>query len=137
MRTLLLPLLIALTLFGCSGPDSSFTADFTDSPDRVWIGPEYYANRMLDWELRDGRLQAVEGRQAKPMRTVHLLTRWLADEEGSLVMSVRTGSVGEPDQTSDSTWVGFLVGAGGSETDYRISSLVHHWPAPGGGRVCG
>ena len=137
MRTLLLPLLIALTLFGCSGPDSSFTADFTDSPDRVWIGPEYYANRMLDWELRDGRLQAVEGRQAKPMRTVHLLTRWLADEEGSLVMSVRTGSVGEPDQTSDLTWVGFLVGAGGSETDYRISSLVHHWPAPGGGLFVG
>lgn len=130
-------LLLLLVLTACSGPDTSFVADFTHSPDRVWIGPEYYANRMLDWELRDGRLQAVEGRQAKPMRTVHLLTRWLADEEGGLIMTVRTGTISEPDHVTDSTWTGFLIGAGGSETDYRISALVHHWPAPGGGLFAG
>lgn len=130
-------LLLPFLLTACSGPDTSFVADFTHSPDRVWIGPEYYANRMLDWELREGRLQAVEGRQAKPMRTVHLLTRWLADEEGGLILTVRTGAISEPDHATDSTWTGFLIGAGGSETDYRISALVHHWPAPGGGLFAG
>jgi len=128
-------LLSLLLVAGCSGPDTSFRADFSGSPDRTWIGPQYYANRMLDWELNEGRLQSIEGRQAKPMRTVHLLTHWLADEAGGMHVSVRTGSINDPDQTSDSTWVGFLIGAGGSETDYRISSLVHHWPAPGGGLV--
>ncbi len=136
----LLPSLIVLSLVlssGCSGPETAFTADFSGSPDRVWVGPQFYPNRMLDWELKDGRLQSIEGRQAKPMRTVQLLTHWLADEEGTLNMSVRTGAVNEPDNPNDSTWVGFLIGAGGSETDYRITALVHHWPAPGGGLFVG
>ncbi len=135
MRTLSFLLISLLTISGCSGPETAFLAEFSGSPDRTWIGPQYYANRMLDWELKEGRLQSIEGRQAKPMRTVHLLTHWLADEEGGVHMSVRTGAINEPDRPSDSTWVGFLIGAGGSETDYRISSLVHHWPAPGGGLV--
>jgi alkaline phosphatase D len=133
MRTLSFLLISLLTISGCSGPETAFLAEFSGSPDRTWIGPQYYANRILDWELKEGRLQSIEGRQAKPMRTVHLLTHWLADEEGGVHMSVRTGAINEPDRPSDSTWVGFLIGAGGSETDYRISSLVHHWPAPGGG----
>lgn len=136
MRTFFLFLFVML-FAGCSAPENAIDIRFTDSPDRMWIGPQFYANRMLDWELRDGRLQSIEGRAAKPMRTVHLLTRYLQEEEGSLHMSVVTGPVGVPDQLSDSTWTGFLIGAGGAETDYKISALVHHWPAPGGGLFVG
>ena len=130
-------LLTFLLVAGCADPENAFEIDFTGSPDRVWIGPQFYANRMLDWELKNGRLQSVEGRAAKPMRTVHLLTHWLGEEDGSMNMSVRTGPVGVPDSAGDSTWTGFLLGAGGTETDYRISALVHHWPAPGGGLFAG
>ncbi len=28
------------------------------------IGPEYYSNRWLDWPIRDGRLESVEGSTA-------------------------------------------------------------------------
>lgn len=125
---------LALLLTACSPPESAIEIEFAGSPDRTWIGPQFYANRMLDWELRDGRLQ---GRADKPMRTVHLLTRYLNAEPGSLVMSVITGPVNQPDAVNDSTWTGFLIGAGGDEIDYRISSLVHDWPGPGGGLFVG
>lgn len=121
----------------CSPPDSAFQSRFANSPDRTWIGPQFYANRMLDWELRDGRLLSKEGRAAKPMRTVHLLTYYLNEEPGGLNMSVVTGPVNVPDARTDSTWTGFLIGAGGADIDYRISALVHHWPAPGGGLFVG
>ena len=128
---------LLVLLPACTEPENSFEIQFAGSPDRTWIGPQFYANRMLDWELRDGRLLSKEGRAAKPMRTVHLLTRYLNEEEGSLNMSIVTGAVNDPDMADDSTWTGFLMGAGGEGTDYRISSLVHHWPAPGGGLIVG
>ena len=130
-------LLLPGLLSACSEPENAFEVHFTGSPDRTWVGPQFYANRMLDWELRDGRLESKEGRSEKPMRTVHLLTRYLNEEEGSLNMSVQTGAINDPDIADDSTWTGFLIGAGGEGTDYRISSLVHHWPAPGGGLFVG
>ena len=136
MRFLYL-LAFSFLIAACSAPENAIEIQFADSPDRTWIGPQFYANRMLDWELRDGRLQSIEGRSAKPMRTVHLLTRYLKEEEGSLHMSVVTGPVHTPDMATDSTWSGFLIGAGGSEVDYKISALVHHWPAPGGGLFAG
>jgi len=129
--------LLLFVLSACSPPENAADIQFASSPDRIWIGPQFYANRMLDWELRNGRLESVEGRAAKPMRTVHLLTHYLNDRPGGLNMSVRTGSVNAPDIAGDSTWTGFLIGAGGPDTDYRISALVHHWPAPGGGLIVG
>jgi len=134
---LIWPLLLLLVISSCSPPETALEVEFESSPDRIWIGPRFYANRMLDWELRDGRLQSMEGRASKPMRTVHLLTHYLKDAPGGLNMSVRTGTINSPDTAGDSTWTGFLIGAGGSETDYRISALVHHWPAPGGGLFVG
>ncbi len=116
--------------------------------DRVWLGPNYYANRLQDWRIHDGRLEATTGSAAKPMRVVQLLTTTLAEVPGTLTMSVRTGPR-EPESgqvPADSqrtgtalqhTWSGFLVGAGGDSVDYRISALVHHWPAPDGGLIIG
>jgi len=107
------------------------------APTRVWIGPGYYANRLMDWRLENGRIECVEGRSAKPMRTLHLLTRALHEDEGNLVMSVRTGPIAPADSAHQNTWSGFVIGAGGSHVDWRISSLVHHWPADDGGIIVG
>ena len=79
-----LTLIGTVGIFGCEAPPQSFTATFADATERVWIGPDYYANRLMDWQLRDGRLECLEGRPAKPMRTVHLLTRALKEEPEAL-----------------------------------------------------
>ena len=82
--------LTALFMIGCESLPDSSTVTFPAATERVWIGPDYYANRLMDWRLRNGRLECLEGRSAKPMRTLHLLTRALREEPGTLTMSVRT-----------------------------------------------
>ena len=94
--------------------------------------------------MADGRLECLEGRAQKPMRTVHRLTEWLAPRpagegvSGTLVMSVRTGPL-EPGEAGapgrEDTWTGFLVGVGGPHVDYRTSALCHHWPGEDGGLI--
>ena len=128
--------LVALSIAGCRS-DPPFVAALPESVDRVWIGPDYYANRLMDWRLQDGRIECTEGSSAKPMRTLHLLTRSLDEEPGALRMSVRTGPMVRGDSEHANTWTGFLVGAGGSDIDFRISSLTHHWPGEDGGLIIG
>ena len=121
---------------GCAPPEGG--AEFsTRLPDleRVWIGPDFYANRLMDWRVRDEQIEAVEGRSAKPMRTLQLLTYALSEEPGTLEMRVRTGPIETGGTQHENTWAGFLIGAGGDHADFRISALVHHWPAPDGGLI--
>jgi phosphodiesterase/alkaline phosphatase D-like protein len=116
-------------------PESTtFEARIPQGIERVWVGPEFYANRLQDWRIRDGRIENVEGRAVKPMRTLHLLTRSLKEGPGTLTMSVRTGPLEEGPAHQD-TWSGFLVGVGGGDVDYRISALSHHWPSTDGGLI--
>ncbi len=100
--------------------------------ERTWIGPEYWANRLQDWQISGGRLECVEARSAKPFRTVHLLTRRLGMAPGEFIMRVSTGPIrGAADVPADAA-SGFLIGAG-AKLDYRAAALVHHSTGPGGG----
>lgn len=123
-----------LLVAACSGPADDFGSRIPRQVDRVWVGPEYYANRLEDWRIRDGRIESVEGRVAKPMRTLHLLTRTLGDADASAHLSIVTGPIGAGPRHED-TWSGLLIGAGGPAVDYRITALVHHWPADDGGLI--
>ena len=137
LATILLTLSLTSCLPGREETGGLLEARF-DVPDRVWAGSAFYANRLQDWRIRNGRLESVEGRAEKPMRTVHLLTRSAATHRGTLALSVTTGAIDRPDSTAGgSSWTGFLIGAGGDSVDYRISALVHHWPAADGGLIVG
>ena len=70
-RAVLAPTLVlagALTVNGCSragvgGEEPmAFSSAVPVATERVWVGPDYYANRLLDWRIRDGRIECVEGR---------------------------------------------------------------------------
>ena len=39
-----------------------FESDFENTPDRIWVGPEYWANRLQDWRIHDGWLECVAPR---------------------------------------------------------------------------
>jgi hypothetical protein len=121
---------------GCGGGDADFHGTLPENVDRVWIGPDYYANRLQDWRVRAGRIECVEGGAEKPMRTLHLLTRALGEGDGEVEMSVRTGPM-EPGERHPDAWSGFLVGVGGEGVDFRVSALSHHWPSTDGGLVVG
>ncbi len=109
-----------------------FEADLPGGTHRCWIGPEFWANRLQDWQLSDGRIECSDGRL--PMRTVHLLTRELSTRTGDIKMTVRTGLMGNQ-QLDRQSWNGFLLGAGGIDLDYRARSLVHLGSGPGGGLI--
>ncbi len=130
--------IVAFSLAACSGPGfkdtSAFLAVVPESITRVWVGPDFYANRLQDWQISQGRIESVEGRAAKPMRTLHLLTRVLGEKPGTVRMAVRTGPLVDGPAHPD-TWSGFLVGVGGEGVDYRISALSHHWPSTNGGMI--
>jgi len=117
----------------------AFPADFESAwptdVERTWVGADFWANRLQDWRISKGRLECLEARARKPMRTVHLLTCSLGRARGGFRMSVRTGLIDGGENLSANTWAGFLIGAGRGEVDYRAAALVHHMPGRGGGLI--
>src|SRR5262245_17852933 len=114
----------------------SFSSAWPVNAERVFVGPEYWANRLQDWRIRAGRLECVEQRPASPMRTLHLLTHRLGDRPGNFQVEVRTGLI-DPGIAAADGAVGFLIGAGGRSMDYRAAALIHHQAGPGAGLFAG
>lgn len=125
--------LAGLVLLTLPARGDEFHSDFPGQTPRSWIGPAYYANRLEDWRLRAGRVECIEARPRRPVRTLHLLTRVLGPNPGSFTITVRTGPVTPGDRGQADAWTGFLIGAGGDHVDYRLTAQVHHAPAEDGG----
>ncbi len=118
-------------------PPAAVNADrvtILQDADRTWIGPEWYANRLQDWRLRDGRIECVNGAERYPVRVAHLLP-WSIGPGESFRLSVRLDAlvVGLDDEACS----GFLIGTGGDGVDWRLSALAHHRPAEDGGVFVG
>jgi phosphodiesterase/alkaline phosphatase D-like protein len=130
--------LMITALTGCSRKEAvnAFRSQWPADVKRTWAGPELWANRLQDWLVSGGRLECVEASGEMPMRTVHLLTRRIGSERGSLEMSVTTGPVGGSSRLATDSAAGFLIGVGG-ELDYRAAALVHHSCGPGAGLFAG
>ena len=135
MPYILVRVLPLALLQAASAQGADFASRWPRGVTRVYAGPDHFANRLYDWRVRDGRVECLEGSKARPMRTLHLLTRACAERPGTLSMRVRTGPLGEGKARHPRTWTGFLIGVGGARVDYRISALCHHWPAADGGLI--
>ena len=99
---------------------AEFSGDWSSTADRVWAGPSYWANRLQDWQVNEGRLECIQRQARYPMRTLHLLTHQLNGDAGHLAVSVRAGLI-DDEQVDEQAAVGLLLGAGGGEMDYRIT----------------
>jgi alkaline phosphatase D len=93
-----------------SSPAPEFVSQWENDLDRVWLGADFWANPMQDWQVKDGRAECLE---AKPNRNVHVLTRQLGDHSGDLHMKVRIGRVGG----------GSLAGNGKGSAGFKIGIL--------------
>ena len=75
------------------------------SPDRPWLGPEFWANPLQDWRRHNDRFEChVSGGD----RNVFWLTRELAPRAGGFVMSVRLGRL--DDGVKGPGYAGFRIG---------------------------
>ena len=114
---------VAVASGGCGESEAGFESRWQG--DRVWIGPEYWANPLQNWRTAGGEVFA----QAGAGRTLHLLTHQAVDGEGGLSMevAVRLAEGGDRDEAAE-TWAGFVVGIRGGLDGYK-HALVH--PATG------
>ena len=116
-------LFAALSFFpGCSPNRSqqSFQSHWPQNMQRTWIGPEYWANRLQDWQIKNGRLENIF---AGANRNVHILTRQLSPGTGDFEMSVKMGLTKKEAEGDEKNWLGFRIGAKGQFDDYRDSAI--------------
>ncbi len=112
---------IICVCMGCTSStvvSKDFRSNWPRTIERVWIGPEYWANPMQDWRISAGRLECVTANKG---RNVHLLTHQLGKRDGDFQMSVRTGALNKNSSKSNDAWVGFRIGAKTFYNDYRAS----------------
>jgi phosphodiesterase/alkaline phosphatase D-like protein len=96
-----------------------FRSTWQNWHDRPWLGAEYWANPLQDWRLKSGR---IECHNAAYDRNVHLLTRDLGTQQGTLEMRVRLGRPDRPfDEGKGSA--GFRIGIQGPLEEYRNSLI--------------
>lgn len=82
---------------------------WSTSPDRTWLGPEYWANPLQDWQVCNGRAELLK---AAAGRSIHSLVHQLGDRPGGFHMSVR---IARPD--------GSGLDAGAGSAGFRVGIL--------------
>jgi alkaline phosphatase D len=117
MMRLSLLLGLLLLVSGRAGAEP-YVSKFDQAHDRVWLGPELWANPLEDWRIQVGRLECVSG---GGNRNVQLLTRQLGSGGGDLDMRVRLGRL---DAGKAPGSAGFRIGIRDEIDDYR-SRLIY------------
>ena len=98
---------------------------------RTWIGPEYWANPLMNWRLSEGRIECSHGGWVNEL---HSLTHQLKPGQGSFTMTVTTGLLDRQGVFSQApVFAGFTFAALGHRNDYRANIL--HDIADGFGAV--
>ncbi len=112
-------------------PALAFRSAWDRSPDRTWLGAEYWANPHQDWQVASGRIECLN---AAADRNVHLLTRQLANRSGTLELRVLVGRAGGGPLAGKGS-AGFRIGILGTLKDYpELHDYRNNlWSAPASG----
>ena len=126
--------LLFLVLVSCGARENYFEKSWTSLDDRVWVGSEFWSNRLQDWKIQNGRLECIANIPRLKMRTTHLINCRLANKEGDFLGKVDVGAI-QSSQNNDAA-CGFLLGAG-PKLDVWGASLVQQKTGPGAGLFAG
>jgi phosphodiesterase/alkaline phosphatase D-like protein len=97
-------------------PTGDYVSNWSNCPDRVWLGPEYWSNPLQDWRVNDGR---VECTNAAGDRNIHVLVRALGEQDGGFELRVKVGRVGGGSLGRGQGSFGFRIGSRGPLPDFR------------------
>lgn len=122
----ILIIVIVVELNSCKPPEREalFRSSWNEKVTSYWIGPQYWSNRLQDWQINKGRLECLNGNA--PKRTVHLLTREISQKKGDFTIQMDIGKIQTENNMDNDAYAGFMIGAGDTATDYRKRALIHH-----------
>ncbi|WP_291864858.1 alkaline phosphatase D family protein [Maribacter sp.] len=111
-----------LLIVSCKNENNTttFKSDFKSVATRTFISPQYWANPMQDWQVANDRIECLVSNEN---RNIHLLTRQLSEQEGSLEMRVRLGFFNNEVSNLNKNWAGFSIGSKGQFNDYRDNAV--------------
>jgi hypothetical protein len=99
---------------------AQFASAFDRTPDRPWIGADYWANPLQDWRIAGGALECIK---TGPARSLMLLTRELSDRTAPFSSALTVAPWHPPADKASSAWVGFRIAARGRFGDYRDDAV--------------
>jgi alkaline phosphatase D len=111
---------VRLDFWPAGSPAGAFSDNWNTTPNQVWTGPGYWANRLHDWQVNNGRVNCIQSTRER--RTLHRTGTSIRGNGGNFTLSVRTGIHASSDSTSARS--GFLLGAA-PNLDWRGALLVH------------
>ncbi len=112
---------------------------FNDQPNGHWIGPDFWANRLQDWQVSNGRIVVSQNALPRPLRTVHLLTYRLGRDPQAFEIKIDLGQLKQTKEDGSgnvSGYAGVLVGVGKGEMNADAASIVQ-WAGNGAGIFVG
>lgn len=99
---------------------NSFKSNWENWPEIKWIGPEFWANRLQDWQLINGEAECVI---SAPNRTVHILTHQLSYSSDSFSQAVKINWLNEESKGNIKSYAGFRLGAKGRFDNYQSAAV--------------
>ena len=60
------------------------------TPNQVWTGEAWHANRLQDWQVNNHRVECLETAEKLPIRTMHCLPIFI---DGYFDLNLKTGSI--------------------------------------------
>lgn len=101
-------------------PSKPFESSWQHWPDMRWTGPEFWGNRLQDWQIRDGKAVCVV---SEKNRSLHCLTCQISDRQEQFETSVSLEWLNAKGIGSPANQVGFRIGAKGKFEDYRSAAV--------------
>lgn len=116
---IILLLLTVLWSMACTvqNKETSYSNNFDQVNNRIWIGQDFWAVPMEDWQVENGRIECIADRGNS---RVNVLTQVLSGE-GDLNIEVKVGKLQNQKQFGS---VGFTLGLQ-DETDNDVRSLCY------------
>ena len=108
--------------------------NWDNTPDQVWTGEAWHANRLQDWHVNNHRIECLETGDKLPVRTMHCLPIFV---DGYFELTLTTGLIEPNPQANVNSWSGVLIGAGNKNINRKLTALTHHVPAENGGYIAG
>ena len=99
-------------------PEAKPTEAWSRTHDRVWLGGEFWANPMEDWQVADG---GAECRSLGGNRSIHSLTHQITNPQKGFSLSVQ---VSQLEVRGKDNGAGFRVGVRSELNEYRSNCFV-------------